>query len=138
MGMCGLKGRDTGVATITKCRCDEGVRLEPDRIVALYAELGPTGAEQLISVAMEDMAVALSVLEKAALKGIYSELVDAVDALDPLARQVGMDVLVRVARDLLDCAARCDTVAEAAVLARLVRLGDRCLTAVWDLSDMRV
>lgn len=126
------------MATITKYRCDEGVRLDPERIVALYAELGPTGAEQMISVAMEDLAVALSVVEKAARVGSYQDLADAVDALDPLARQVGMGALVGVARDLLDCAARFDTVAQGAVLARLVRLGDRCLTAVWDLSDIRV
>jgi hypothetical protein len=48
-----------------------------------------------------------------------------------------MRVLSQVARDLADCVTRKDAVAQAAVLARLVRIGDRSLTAVWDLQDMR-
>lgn len=123
---------------VLQCRCDEGVRLNPDRIVALYAELGPVGAEQVISAAMEDLAVQLSIIEKVARGGEADDLRRAVAAMVPLARQVGMEALARIADDLLGCVARGDGAATGAVLARLMRLGDRSLTAVWDLSDMRI
>ena len=54
-----------------------------------------------------------------------------------LAGQVGMVALVRVARDLKICAARRDRISQEAVLARLLRIGDRSLTAVGDIADMR-
>ena len=51
---------------------------------------------------------------------------------------VGMVLLARVAQDLRDCVTRGDAVAQASVLARLVRLAERSLTAVWDYQDMQL
>lgn len=122
---------------VTEFHKEEPIWLDPDRIIVLYAELGQAGAERVISAAMEDLAVQLVALEAAVLEQRPADVAKAVQALDPLARQVGMVLLARVAADLLDCSERGDRVAQAAVLARLIRLGDRCLTAVWDMADMR-
>jgi hypothetical protein len=125
------------VAQISTFSCDEPVNLDPDRIVVLYAELGQVAAERVLSAAMEDLAVHLVAIQMAVLDRQEQVILRGLDELGRLARQVGMRVLSQVARDLADCVMREDTVAQAAVLARLVRIGDRSLTAVWDLQDMR-
>ncbi|MDF2141424.1 hypothetical protein [Paenirhodobacter sp. CAU 1674] len=113
------------------------MNLDPDRIVVLYAELGQVAAERVLSAAMEDLAVHLVAIQMAVLDRQEQVILRGLDELGRLARQVGMRVLSQVARDLADCVTREDAVAQAAVLARLVRIGDRSLTAVWDLQDMR-
>lgn len=125
------------MAQISTFSCDEPVNLDPDRIVVLYAELGQVAAERVLSAAMEDLAVHLVAIQMAVLDRQEQVILRGLDELGRLARQVGMRVLSQVARDLADCVMREDTVAQAAVLARLVRIGDRSLTAVWDLQDMR-
>lgn len=132
----GHRGKGNGVAQISDLRPEEGVRLDPDRLAALYAEIGRSGAEQVISAAMEQLAVHLAAIQTAAQRRAAADLLRAVDALTRLAGQVGMTSLARVAGDVAGCAARGDPVGQAATLARLVRIGDRSLTAVWDLQDL--
>ena len=47
-----------------------------------------------------------------------------------------MTTLARVARDVLRPAPSHDAAALGATLARLVRIGERSLMAVWDLQDL--
>ena len=47
-----------------------------------------------------------------------------------------MGGLARVARDVTQCLDRGDGIAVAATLSRLIRVGERSLTAVWDLHDV--
>lgn len=124
------------MALICKFKAEEPVGLDPDRLVVLYAQLGQSAAERVISAAVEDLAVHLAAIEAAVRADHRDVVARGVDELCQLARQVGMIQLVRVARDLADCTARGDTVAQEAVLARLRRTGERSLTAVWELSDM--
>lgn len=135
--MVGLAPKEgAGVVEICNFRAEEPVRLDPDRLVVLYAELGQNAAERVICAAMEDLAVHLAAIEVAVSEGELPVILRGIEELSLLARQVGMIQLVRVARDLGDCAARGDLVAQAAVLARLRRTAEGSLTAVWDLSDM--
>ncbi|MBZ4023175.1 hypothetical protein CKO11_11980 [Rhodobacter sp. TJ_12] len=117
---------------------DEPVRLDPDRLVVIYAELGELGAERLIAAAMEDLATHLVAAQLAEKEGRVELLGRAATEMAKLAGQVGMVMLTRVAEDLASCVERRDPVAQAAVLARLVRIAERSLTAVWDLQDMRI
>lgn len=126
------------MSVIEKLRMDEPVRLDPDRLVALYAQLGQIGAERMIAAAMEDLAEHLVTMQLAAREGKADVLTHASGELARLATQVGMVLLAQVAGDLSACMARHDVAAQAAVLARLVRIAERSLTAVWDLQDMRV
>lgn len=125
------------MAQISKFNRDETVRLDTDRLVVLYAELGQTGAERVIAAAMEDLAVQLVAVEAAMREARPEDLERAVEVLDPLARQVGLVALAKVAGDLLRCVREGDSVAQASVRARLTRLGERSLTAVWELADRR-
>ena len=129
---------EAGVSAIENLRMDEPVRLDPDRLVVLYAELGQFAAERLIAAAMEDLAVHLVAVQLAA-RDQRGDLLDRGAAeIARLARQVGMEPVARVAQDLRDCVTREDRVGQAAVLARLVRLAERSLTAVWDYQDMQL
>lgn len=126
------------MSAIEKLRMDEPVRLDPDRLVVLYAELGQFAAERLIAAAMEDLAVHLVAVQLAA-KDQRVDLLDRASIeIARLSRQVGMMLLSRVALDLRDCVQNDDRIGQAAVLARLVRLAERSLTAVWDYQDMQV
>ena len=114
---------------------EEGVRLDGDRLVALYAELGEAAAEAVICRAMEDLATALADLQRLAVVRDLAGMPGRARQLARVARDLGMDSLCRVALDLEVCVDRGDMPALAAVLARLVRIGARSLTAVWDLQD---
>jgi len=134
----GTRKEGNGVNFVSKLRHDENVRLDPDRLVALYAELGEAGAERLIGAAMEELAVRIALVQKAAQAGQVDRLGPAVEKLHELAEQVGMQALARVGQDVLNCAQAGDGAGVAATVARLVRIGDRSLTAVWDLQDMTI
>ena len=49
-----------------------------------------------------------------------------------------MRTLARVAGDVTRCIDAGDGVALAAVLSRLIRIGERSLTAIWDTQGLRV
>lgn len=117
---------------------EEGVRLDPDCLVALYAELGEAGAEQVVIRAMEELNRRLMEIQRFVDAGDQAALVRSARLLIKVAEQIGMTSLARVAADVLRVVMRGDPAAEAATLARLMRIGDRSLTAVWDLRDMTV
>lgn len=125
-----------GVNRIAVLRHEEGVRVDPVRLAALYAELGQAGAERLISAVMEEMAVLLAAIRTAGQAGQGERVAGIAAELADRAGQVGMISLGRLARDVGCCAGAGDTVALAATLGRLVRIGTRSLTEVWDLRDL--
>lgn len=129
--------RRCGVSELRTMRIEEPVRLDAERLVALYAELGQVGAERVIALAMEDIALHLVAVKQAAQDRRREAFDRGLEEIILLAGQVGMAALVRVARDLKICAARRDRISQEAVLARLLRIGNRSLTAVWDIADMR-
>lgn len=126
------------MADISVLHHREGVRLDPDRVVALYAELGETPADAVLCRSIEELAVLIAAAQQAAREGLAGALIDAAARLARLAEQIGMVTLARVAGDVGQVARLGDGAAVAATLARLVRIGDRSLTAVWDLQDMNL
>jgi len=113
---------------------EEAVRLDPDRLEQLVGQLGRTQAEELVCRALEELAVRLSHLERMYRRGDGSELRKGARALAGIADQVGMCALSRVAVDVVACIDDRDEVALAAVLGRLVRVGERSLTEVWSMQ----
>lgn len=116
----------------------EHVRLDTDRLSQLVGELGPAEAEELVSRSMEELAVRLSFTERQFRQGKRREMRKSARALVGIADRIGMHTLARVAGDVIACTDRADETALAAVLARLIRIGERSLTAIWDLQDRRV
>ncbi|WP_372840535.1 hypothetical protein [Phaeovulum sp.] len=124
------------MADISVLHHQEGVRLDPDRVTTLYSELGGVKAEAVLCHSIEELAVLLATLQRSAQANNRGAIVETAGALGRLAAEIGMITLARVAGDVAHTALAADTAALAATQARLVRIGDRSLTAVWDLQDM--
>ncbi|NDR55629.1 hypothetical protein [Aliiruegeria sabulilitoris] len=123
------------MANYAKLDHDEPIRLDPDSLESLYLELGPAGAENVVCRAMEELALRLSDLPKLHRAGRWEELSRVARSMIAISRQVGLTGFARVAGDVAKCAATGDPIALSATLSRLERIGERSLTAVWDLQD---
>ncbi|MEM6478522.1 MAG: hypothetical protein AAF841_08885 [Pseudomonadota bacterium] len=118
---------------VTVLAQDEAVQMDERALSALADQLGEAGAEGIISRAMEELANRLSLIERCYYQEDVETLWKASKGLIGIAEQIGLTSLAESARAVADCARKPDRVALAAVLNRLIRLGDRSLTAVWDL-----
>lgn len=123
---------------VLQMRPYEQVVLDQDRLNALYCEMGAAAAEDIVCRAMEELAQRLtrcdSQYHAADMKGLRKNT----RSLVAIADQVGMFTLSKVASDVTACIDRQDDVALAATLSRLIRIGERSLTAVWDLHDVPI
>ena len=126
------------MGNIMHLRLEEPVRLDQDQLEILVLQVGPQGADQLVSHAMEELAVLMARLERHHLDGAFDEVQTGVKALVSIAQKIGMTTLARVGRDVLYLLEGHDSTAYCAALARLVRIGESSLVAVWDLQDMTV
>jgi hypothetical protein len=134
----GRVDRGEAVEQVTVLVQNEAVRLDPDRLGNLYAQLGEAGAEDILGRAMEELAVRLTCGERYFRQGRFDDLRKVARSVAAIADQIGMHMLARVARDVAICIDRLDDNGLAATLARLLRIGERSLTAVWDIRDMSV
>ena len=131
----------TGVHVVTKVlelAQTEIVRLDPDRLQALFAQLGDVEAEKVVCRAIEELAVRLAHCERLWRAEETGDLRKCARSLIAIAEQIGMSTLTTTARDLTHAIDAADGPAIGATLFRLTRIGERSLTAVWDLQDMSV
>lgn len=123
---------------VLKIGLTETVRVDQDRLGALYAQLGEAGAEDVVCRAMEELALRLSHCGRLHTSENWGDLRKCARSLIAISDQIGMHVLAQVAGNVIDCIDAGDRVATAATLARLVRIGEQSLTAIWDLQDITV
>lgn len=116
----------------------ENVIVDQERLGALYSQLGASGAEDVVCRALEELALRLSHNEELYREGHWEELRKNTRSLIAIADQIGMQALSRVATDVTRCIDQANGVAVAATLSRLMRVGDRSLTAVWDIQDITI
>lgn len=114
----------------------EQVRLDPGRLSTLYHQLGEVNAEDVVCRAVEELAVRMARCERFWRISDWQGLRKDVRSLVAIADQIGMIRLSRVALDVTTAIDNNDAVATAATLTRLLRVGERSLTAVWDLQDI--
>ncbi len=126
------------MAKLAVLRHEEGVRLNPECLVALYAELGEAGAEQVMCRTMDEMNARLMEVQRFADEGDGPALRRSARLLAKVASQIGMTTFATVAADVVSASEASDHAGLAATVARLLRIGDRSLTAVWDLRDMTI
>lgn len=117
-------------------RPDENVRLNPSRLTELFVQLGNRGAEDVVCRAMEELAVRLADIEAAYWQGDFSKVSKGSRGLIAIADQIGLNGLAQVARHVASTAARSDHTAISATVSRLMRIGNKSLSAVWDAQDM--
>lgn len=122
------------MAEFAVLRMSEGVRVDAYRVLEIYDQLGESAAEVVLGRAMEELAVALRDLSE----DRCDDPLLLADRITALAWQVGLPTLARVAADVVDCQERGDDTGRAATLARLSRVANRSLTAIWDFQDERM
>lgn len=131
--------RDQVVAVhVTTLQHDESVRLDPSCLGELCLQLGEAGAEDVVCRAIEELAARLAHCHTLWRSGEMLQLRKCARSLIAIAEQVGMRSLARVACDVTDTIDANDLIATGATLTRLMRIGERSLTAVWELQDLSV
>ncbi|KHA50689.1 hypothetical protein [Sulfitobacter geojensis] len=116
----------------------ESVSVDQDRLGALYSQLGAASAEDVVCRALEELALRMSHCESLFREAHWEELRKNTRSLIAIADQIGMRALSNVACDVTTCIDQGNGVAIAATLSRLMRVGDRSLTAVWDIQDITI
>lgn len=124
------------MAQITALAVSEPVRVDARRVGDIVNELGESAAQNVIGLALEQLAQALTMVDRALSQGDMAQGIVQADGLARLAWQVGLVSLAGVAMDLGHCLERNDTGAMAAVRARLMRIGNQSLTAIWDRCEL--
>ncbi|WP_375551222.1 hypothetical protein [Rhodophyticola porphyridii] len=122
--------------SVTILRVEEPARFNPDRLEKLCAELGEVQAESEVANALGEIGVLLERIAAVGDRHCIAQLAGFLGKLISASDKIGMATLARVARDVEASYARGDAVALAATLARLQRVGERSILAVWDLEDL--
>lgn len=126
------------MSAVLKLAYDETVRLDRSQLEVLYQSLGPIGADKVVNHALEEISISLTRAVKEYRTGHLDELRATVRGVVAVAQQVGMMTLARVARDVQELTGTHDAAALGATVARLERIGEHSLVAVWDLQDLSV
>lgn len=123
---------------VSDLKLEEPVHLNADRLEEICDELGYSGGEEAICLAMESLAVMLH-------ESVTTWRSDDMHALEQVTRQIagvadriGMAGLARVSDNVLSLCGGRDTTALAATVARMRRLGEQSLLAIWDRQDLTI
>ena len=123
-------------AVVTMLPLGEPARFNPGQLEKLCEKLGDLRAETEVAHALDRLSVLLDDLARCRRDGGYGALSVLLAALVQDAQLIGMATLARVGQDVQDCLRSGDATALAATLARLLRVGDRSIHAIWDLEDV--
>ncbi len=123
---------------VTLLRQNEVVRLNPDRLEELYQQLGEAGAEDVVCRALEELAARLSHTERCFREMRHQDMRKSARSLVAISEQIGMSLLAQVALDVTFCIDAGDKIALSSTMARLLRIGERSLTEIWDLQDLSI
>lgn len=125
-----------GVADGVVClEHDEPTRFDADRLETLCLTLGDAEAEAAVAEALTRIATMVDDLDWLIATAHPSLLRLCLESLARDADMIGMTTLSHVAEAAADTLERDDPAARAAALARLRRIGERSILAVWDLDD---
>lgn len=128
-----IVGETVNQVTLLKQR--ESVRLDADRIEALYMQLGEANAEDVMCRALEELALRLGHAERCYRAARLDEMRKCSRSLIAISEQVGLSVLARVAGDVTRCIDIDDGNALAATFTRLVRIAESSLCEIWNMRD---
>ena len=132
---------------VSELRPAEVVYLDGDRLEEICHQLGYSGGETAICAAMEDLAALMQVAGKLWLNGDVSTLECTARQIAAVAERIGMSGLARVAGDVTTLSGTPDcgplgeshiTTALAATVARMRRVGEQSLLAIWDRQDLMI
>lgn len=105
--------------------------MDDSAITQLMVDLGRPGAEEVINRDMEDIAMRLTELEMLHDAGEHDALWKTSKGMIGIAERIGLPDLADAARAVAN-ASRCgDPIALSATIARVGRVGDLSLSAIW-------
>tara|TARA_R110002074_G_scaffold106579_3_gene230288 strand:+ start:2518 stop:2895 length:378 start_codon:yes stop_codon:yes gene_type:complete len=123
---------------VLQIRLLEQVCVDQERLGALYSQSGEAGAEDIVCRALEELALRMSHCDRLYREQNWPDLRKNTRSLIAIADQIGMQKLSQVAGDVTQCIDAGDANSLAATLSRLLRIGERSLTAVWDMQDVNI
>lgn len=125
------------MAEILALRPRERVRQDSEPIALMYRNMGTAAAEEVVTRALTELAMAMSGLAERVHRQDRIDLARQVRRLQRMAEQLGMVSLGQVAADIRLCLDRDDPVAFAAVWARLLRVAESSLAPEKGWLDQR-
>ena len=125
----------TGI--VVAFRPKERVRQDSEPIALMYRNMGTTAAEQVVTRALAELAMAMTGLSDQVRSQDMSDLGRQLRRLQRMAEQLGLVSLGHVAGDVRLCLDKSDPTAFAAVWARLMRVAECSLAAEKGLMDLQ-
>lgn len=121
---------------ITALPLRERVRQDGEAIAAIYRNLGPSAAEQMVTRALGELALAMAGIAAQVRATEIADLPRQLKKLQRMAENLGMTSLAAVAQDAGACINRCDSTGFTAVWARLLRVAEGSLAIDRDFADI--
>lgn len=121
---------------VTVLRPRERIRQDGEAIAVLYRNLGTSTAEQMVTRALGELALAMAGIAAQVKAHQLADLSRQLKRLQRMAENLGMISLSSVSQDARTCLERCDSTAFAAVWARLLRVAERSLASDKDFADL--
>ncbi|MDD9921866.1 MAG: hypothetical protein OXQ92_06250 [Boseongicola sp.] len=123
---------------VVGCRPIDMIYVDPAPLKEMVRARGLPRTEFITSTAMEEIAERLSTAEAAWEAGEFARLSKICRSIIGLSEEIGLESLAQVAGCIAGDVGRNDTNALAALVARLVRVGEASLSALWDLGHLRL
>ncbi len=109
-------------------------QINPAPIARLFAEKGDAAAEHVIGSAMDRLTERLTRAEGLHRECRFGDLARLARSMVGVAEEIGFRGVALAAAQVCDCALSRDPTALAATMARLSRMTEQSLAAVWDLD----
>lgn len=123
---------------VQKLRPEGAVSIDQPRLTQLYKQLGTIDADDVVSRAMEELAVRLAKVGSAYKQKDFEEVQRGGRSMIAISEQIGMTTFAVAAAGVSDTATAVDSVALAATVDRLLRVGENSLLAVWELQGVSI
>jgi hypothetical protein len=116
----------------------EMIFVDPEHLGGLVRDRGQLLASRMTHTVLEEIAERLTMAEAAWQAGEIQRLAKIARSVVGLAEQVGLATVAHVAGMVAEATTVHDDHALAALVARLVRVGEGSLAALWDISHLRI
>ncbi len=116
----------------------ELIFMDAVHLTELARDKGALRAEYIANTALEEIAERLTMAEAAWASGEFARLRKIARLLVGMSEQMGMETLAKIAAMVAEATTGLDDVALAALVARLVRVGEGSLSAIWDIGHLRL
>jgi hypothetical protein len=120
---------------ISTLRPRDVVRQDVEAIAVIYRNLGAPVAEQMVTRALGELALAMAGVAEKVRSQELRDLARQLGRLGRMAEDLGLSTLASVAGDAKTCLERADGTAFSAVWARLMRVAERSLVIKAEPAD---